>query len=119
MQGALRATTDVTSLNRRIGADGASEFGELVEDTRDSDTPETVVKEMEAEELGAAIGRLPERHRRVLVRRYGLDGHKRATLAELSEELGISRERVRQIQLGAEELLQIGEYGLRFQGVVA
>jgi RNA polymerase primary sigma factor len=55
----------------------------------------------------------------VLVRRYGLDGRKRATLAELSEKLGISRERVRQIQLGAEELLQTGEYGLRFQGVVA
>jgi RNA polymerase primary sigma factor len=119
VQSALRATTDVTSLNRRIGADGACEFGDLVEDTRNSDTPETVVQEMETEELGAAIGRLSERHRRVLVRRYGLDGRKRATLAELSEELGISRERVRQIQLGAEELLQTGEYGLRFQGVVA
>src|SRR5688572_3108097 len=106
VQSALRVTTDVTSLNRRIGADGTSEIGDLVEDTRNSDTPESVVQEMETEELGAAIGRLPERHRRVLVRRYGLDGRKRATLAELSEELGISRERVRQIQLGAEELLQ-------------
>jgi RNA polymerase primary sigma factor len=119
VQSALRATTDVTSLYRRIGADGASEFGDLVEDARDSDTPETVVQEMETEELGAAIGRLPERHRRVLVRRYGLDGRKRATLAELSEELGISRERVRQIQLGAEQLLQTGEYGQCLQGVVA
>ncbi len=119
VQSSLRATTDVTSLNRRLGADGASEFGDLVEDTRASDTTETVVQEMETEELAEAIGRLPERHRRVLVRRYGLDGSKRATLAELSEELGISRERVRQIQLGAEQLLQTGEYGLRFQGVVA
>jgi RNA polymerase primary sigma factor len=119
VQSALRATTDVISLNRRIGADGASEFGDLVEDTRNSDMPETVVQELETEELGAAIDRLPERHRRVLVRRYGLDGSKRATLAELSEELGISRERVRQIQLGAEQLLQTGEYGQRFQGVVA
>jgi RNA polymerase primary sigma factor len=116
---ALRATTDVTSLNRPIGPDGTSEFGDLVEDTRGSDTPETVFREMETEELGAAIGRLPERHRRVLVRRYGLDGRKRATLAELSKELGVSRERVRQIQLGAEHLLQTGEYGRLFQGVVA
>ena len=119
VQSVMRATTDVTSLNRRLGAAGASEFGDLVEDTRNSDTPETVVQEMETEELAEAIGRLPERHRRVLVRRYGLDGSKRATLAELSEELGISRERVRQIQLGAEQLLQTGEYGRRFQGVVA
>jgi RNA polymerase primary sigma factor len=78
-----------------------------------------VVQEMETEKLAEAVGRLPERHRRVLVRRYGLDSSKRATLAELSEELGISRERVRQIQLGAEQLLQTGEYGRRFQGVVA
>jgi RNA polymerase primary sigma factor len=119
VQSVMRATTDVTSLNRRLGADGASGFGDLVEDTRTSDTPETVVQEMETEELAEAIGRLPERHRRVLVRRYGLDSSKRATLAELSEELGISRERVRQIQLGAEQLLQTGEYGRRFQGVVA
>jgi len=119
VEGALRATTDVTSLNRLIGPDGTSEFGDLVEDTRGSDTPEAVFREMETEELGAAIGRLPERHRRVLVRRYGLDGRKRATLAELSEELGVSRERVRQIQLGAEQLLQTGEYGRLFQGVVA
>ena len=53
------------------------------------------------------------------MRRYGLDGRKRATLAELSQELGVSRERVRQIQLGAEQLLQSGEYGQLFQGVVA
>ncbi len=119
VQGALSATTDVTSLNKPLGADGTSEFGDLVEDTRGSDTPEAVVREMEFEELGAAIGRLPERYRRVLVRRYGLDGRKRATLAELSEELSISRERVRQIQLGAEQLLQTGEYRRLFQGVVA
>jgi RNA polymerase primary sigma factor len=119
VQGTLRATTDVISLNRPLGADGTSEFGDLVEDTRGPDSPEAVVRKMETEELGAAIGRLPERHRRVLVRRYGLDGRKRATLAELGEELGISRERVRQIQLGAEELLKTGEYGRIFQGVVA
>jgi RNA polymerase primary sigma factor len=119
VQGALRATTDVISLNRPLGADRTSELGDLVEDTHGPDSPEAVVRQMETEELGAAIGRLPERHRRVLVRRYGLDGRKRETLAELSEELGVSRERVRQIQLGAEELLQTGEYGRLFQGVVA
>ena len=56
--------------------------------------------------------RLPERERRVLVRRYGLDGEKPATLADLSEELAVSRERVRQLQREAERALrEEGEHG--------
>jgi hypothetical protein len=43
----------------------------------------------------------------------------RGELLTHREELGISRERVRQIQLGAEQLLQTGEYGRRLQEVVA
>jgi RNA polymerase primary sigma factor len=59
-----------------------------------------------------SVNRLPERQRRVLVRRYGLDGEKPATLADLSEELEVSRERVRQLQREAERALRDeGEYG--------
>ena len=59
-----------------------------------------------------SVARLPERQRRVLVRRYGLDGEKPATLADLSEELEVSRERVRQLQREAERVLRDeGEYG--------
>ena len=54
-----------------------------------------------------SVARLPERQRRVLVRRYGLDGEKPATLADLSEELEISRERVRQLQREAERALRM------------
>jgi DNA-directed RNA polymerase sigma subunit (sigma70/sigma32) len=57
------------------------------------------------------IERLPERTRHVLIRRYGLDDRKKATLAELSRELGISWERVRQVQKEAEKLLETGEHG--------
>lgn len=63
---------------------------------------------MEAAWLGEAIGRLPRKARYVLVRRYGLDDREAATLAQLGAELGISRERVRQIQREAEELLGAG-----------
>ena len=41
-----------------------------------------------------------------MVRRYGLDNHEPATFAKLSEELNISQERVRQIQLEAERMLK-------------
>src|SRR5215204_4446793 len=107
------ATPDATtSLNQPLTSDrGSSELGELVEDERSSDTPATVVSEMEASQLGEAIDRLPERCRYVLVRRYGLDNKNPATLAELSDELEISRERVRQLQLKAERVLKSGEFG--------
>jgi RNA polymerase primary sigma factor len=106
------AMSDATSLNQPITSDeGSSELGEFVEDERASDTPNMVLSEIESSQLEEAIGRLPERLGYVLVRRYGLDGKDPVTLAELSDELGISRERVRQLQLQAERLLRSGELG--------
>src|SRR5215207_7442899 len=101
-----------TSLNQPLTSEeGSSELGELVEDERSSDTPGTVMSGMETSELGEAIDRLPERYRYVLVRRYGLDDKDPATLAELSDELGLSRERARQLQLKAVHMLRSGEIG--------
>jgi RNA polymerase primary sigma factor len=106
------AMPDATSLNQPLGSDAdASELGDLVEDERASDTAGEVMREMETEGLGEAIGRLPERQRHVLVRRYGLDERDPATLAELSDEVGVSRERIRQLQREAERMLKSGEYG--------
>ncbi len=103
---------DATSLNQPMSSDAdSSEVGELVEDERASDTPGEVLREIETAGLREAIERLPERQRYVLVRRYGLGEVEAATLAELSEELGISRERVRQLQREAERMLRSGEYG--------
>jgi RNA polymerase primary sigma factor len=63
---------------------------------------------MESAWLREAIGRLPQKARYVLVRRYGLDDQDPPTLAELGDELDISRERVRQLQREAEFLLKSG-----------
>ena len=101
------AMLDATSLDKPLGSgEDASELGSLVEDEQASDTPEAVVRQMEVSWLGEAIGRLPERHRRVLVRRYGLDEQEVATLSQLAEELGVSKERVRQLQREAESMLR-------------
>jgi RNA polymerase primary sigma factor len=106
------AMPDATSLNQSLTSDDdSSELGEFVEDERASDTPGTVMREMETAQLGEAIERLPERNRYVLIRRYGLDDQNTATLAQLSEELGVSRERIRQLQREAERMLRTGEYG--------
>jgi RNA polymerase primary sigma factor len=101
------AMTDITSLNGPLGAEGdGSELGDLVRDECAADTAGEVIREMERSFLQEAIERLPERHRFVLVRRYGLGDRGTATLAELGGELKVSRERVRQLQREAEHMLK-------------
>ena len=120
VRAATRATPDATSLNKTLGAEeGAAELMDIVEDVHAPETPDTVIQEMETAGLWAAVGRLPERARYVLVRRYALDGRDKSTLAELAEELDLSRERIRQIQSEAEKLLQTEENGRLLRWAVA
>src|ERR687890_297124 len=107
------AIPDATSLNQPLSSEeGSSEMGDLVEDERESGMIGEVVRELETRRLMESVERLPERQRRVLVRRYGLDGEMPATLADLSEELHVSRERVRQLQREAERILgDEGDFG--------
>jgi RNA polymerase primary sigma factor len=101
------AIPDATSLNQPLSSEeGSSELGDLVEDERESGADGEVVRELETRRLLESVAGLPERQRRVLVRRYGLDGEKPATLADLSEELAVSRERIRQLQREAEQALR-------------
>ena len=107
-----KVVPDPMSLDSPLSSEeGASSLGSLIEDERVSDTPGMVLREVEEAWLGEAIGGLPERHRHVLVRRYGLDERKPATLAEVGDELKMSRERVRQVQRQAELMLKNSEYG--------
>ena len=82
-----------------------SELREFVEDEGASEMPDGVIRQMENARLIEAIEGITDRERHVLVRRYGLDGRESATLAELGEELGTTRERVRQLQRNAERRL--------------
>ena len=102
-----QAILDATSLDQPVDSEkGASELGSFVEDERDSNTADAVACEIEIEQLRKAIDELPERARYVLVRRYGLEGVEPATLIELSGELNISSQGVREIQRRAEKALR-------------
>jgi RNA polymerase primary sigma factor len=101
------AMPDAASLDKPLGSgEDASELGSLVEDRASSEVSEAVVHDMEVGWLGEAISRLPERHRHVLVKRYGLDDEETATLAQLADELKVSKERIRQLQREAERMLR-------------
>jgi RNA polymerase primary sigma factor len=103
----IDAMPDATSLNGPLGAEeNGSELGEFIEDERASDAAGEVISDMERSFLQDAIEQLPERHRYVLIRRYGLDDRGPSTLAVLSNELKVSLERVRQLQREAEHMLK-------------
>jgi RNA polymerase primary sigma factor len=103
------AVPDATSLDKPVSnGSEASSLEDFIVDETHFDIPDAVIEEMEAAWLRAAIGRLPQKARYVLVRRYGLDDGDSPTLTELAAELGISRERVRQLQCEAEFLLKTG-----------
>ena len=93
----LELVAHPVSLETPVG-DGESMDADLIEDER-ADAPERVIAETHRDgELEAALARLEPRMRYVLERRYGLDGHTSQTLEELGADLGITRERVRQLE---------------------
>jgi RNA polymerase primary sigma factor len=85
------------SLETPVG-DGESLYADLIEDQGAAAPDEVTAETARASELLAALDRLDPRMRRVLERRYGLDGRPSQTLEELGAELGITRERVRQLE---------------------
>ena len=101
----------VLSLDRPVGAEDNStepgaKLGDFVEDEHASEVVEEVIRDIEYARLKESMGEIKVRERHVLVRRYGLDDREPATLAELSNELGVTRERVRQLQRNAERHLR-------------
>ena len=96
----LDLVQDQVSLDTPVG-DGESLMGDLIEDPL-ADEPEAEAAEsMRAEELAAALAQLKPRLQRVLVLRFGLDDEHPRTLEEVGAVLGITRERVRQLETRA------------------
>ncbi|MCD4748552.1 MAG: RNA polymerase sigma factor RpoD/SigA [Thermoanaerobaculales bacterium] len=93
-----RASLVSLSLNDHMDEDGDSELGDLLEQTSFPDTDERVLQESFSRALEDALAELPERERRVLEMRFGLGDDQPRTLRKIGESLGLSRERVRQIE---------------------
>jgi RNA polymerase primary sigma factor len=95
VRAAARAST---SLDQPVGEEEDATFGDFV--AGDSPLPEDEVEiTLRSQALAAALGVLTERDRAVLVLRYGLDDAEPKTLEEIGKRLGLTRERVRQIEL--------------------
>ena len=88
----------VTSLDRPVGEDGDTSLGELIADEADEAPTAELEVSLREELLGRALAELPERERDVLEARYGLGDHEPETLQQVGRRLGVTRERVRQIE---------------------
>jgi RNA polymerase primary sigma factor len=96
---AMQVMYDVESLDVSISlSDDAPILAEFVEDEGASVMQETAVRRVELDRLRKLVEGLPERSRRVVVRRYGLDGREPAGLEELAAEFGVSRHAVSQLE---------------------
>ena len=100
----------ISSTNARINADEGSELGELLPDERSGDDYARVEVGQWERALVEAVRTLPEREARIIEMRHGLDGSDTLTLREVSEELGISQERARQVEIKALRTIRTGRY---------
>jgi RNA polymerase primary sigma factor len=96
-QDLLELVEDPVSLDTPVG-DGESLYGDLIEDINSARPDETTATHLRAKELAQALSHLNPRMRRVLALRFGLDGATPQTLEEVGVGLGITRERVRQLE---------------------
>jgi RNA polymerase primary sigma factor len=99
------------SLETPVG-DGESLYGDLIEDVNALAPHEQSAEQARGRELAGALDQLNPRMRRVLSLRFGLDGEPPQTLEEVGGQLGITRERVRQLETRALRELRTAAPGL-------
>jgi len=107
-----RMIEEPVSLEGPVG-DGESNFSEMVEDTNTRQPETLLVRRQREQELHAALEELSERTRHVLEARFGLNDREPATLEQVGAEIGVTLERVRQIETRALRELESKNPGLR------
>ena len=105
---ALAMAEHTTSLDAPRDLDPGSSLLDLISDKRSAGPDQEVEKYQFEEKLRSWLKGLKDDQRRVITRRYGLDNQEPATLEELSKEVGLSKERIRQIQ--QEALVKLKKY---------
>ena len=94
---ALSAAQASVSLNQSVGSDDEGELGDLFADREAADPFEEAEESLRKQGVRKALNALPERERRILELRFGFEGDP-WTLEAIGAELGLTRERVRQLE---------------------
>ena len=102
---ALGCAEASVSLNQPVGPDGDSELADFLADPAAADPAEEAERSLLRQTVQRRLERLPERERLIVERRFGLQGEPQ-TLETVGRELGLTRERVRQLQVQALKQLE-------------
>jgi len=98
IRGMMDASQHAIALERPVGDDGDSEFGDFIED-QDSPSPvESATQHLLQETIEEVLAELTPRQSHILRLRFGLGGGEPHTLEEIANKFGLSRERIRQLE---------------------
>ena len=97
----LLACRTTVSLESPLGDQGEGQLGDVVPDRTSEEPPEVTDRRLLRDEMARLLAQLTSRERRILELRYGLGASEPLTLQEIGEEVGLTRERVRQIECEA------------------
>ncbi|MGB0965636.1 MAG: RNA polymerase sigma factor RpoS [Litorivicinus sp.] len=103
----LKLNERVTSIDTPLGNDSERSIVDTVADLTEQDPSELLQNQDLSQNLDRWLGELSEKQREVVSRRFGLRGYQAATLEDVGREIGLTRERVRQIQVDALKRLRI------------
>lgn len=104
----------VTSVDIPVGFDESKSLLDTLADEKATDPADFLTDQNLKEQLENWLDLLTENQREVISRRFGLRGYERSTLEQVGKEIGLTRERVRQIQVEALKSLRriLEEYGI-------
>ncbi|GIH48378.1 RNA polymerase primary sigma factor [Microbispora rosea] len=94
----LRTSRQPISLDSTIGEDGETRIGDLIEDVDSPEASEVVDRQLLAEQLKGVLSNLSPREAKIMSLRFGLADGKPHTLDEIGKYLGLTRERIRQLE---------------------
>ena len=94
----LRMAQLPVSLEKPIGEEEESSLGDFVPDEQAESPFDSASLSLRREDIDLALGSLPERERKVIELRFGLNGEPPCTLEEVGRAFGVTRERIRQIE---------------------
>ncbi len=97
----LKLADRVTSVDTPMAGDGEGSLLDIIPDNNNPDPSNILQDESVIKHLDTWLDELDPKQREVVVRRFGLRNHTRGTLEEVGRELGVTRERVRQVQMDA------------------
>jgi RNA polymerase primary sigma factor len=108
----VKMVSQPLSLERSVGDENDASLAEAVEDTDATSPLAAAENSVLRDRLNLLVGGLPERERKVIELRYGLQDGRPRTLKEVSGAFGLTRERIRQLETAAlSHLREVGEAG--------